>query len=86
MKAIKINSFFMFLLGSTLHQFSKVLISKSCSSNLGLLLQVLLTKFRSLPPLFENTPKAVNELLLASNSFDSIEFYFFFVICMLVHL
>jgi len=30
------------------------------------LLQVLLTGFRSLPPLFENTPNAAQELTIAS--------------------
>ncbi|KAL4303929.1 hypothetical protein GQ457_10G015040 [Hibiscus cannabinus] len=33
-------------------------------------LKVLLTKFRSLPPLFENTPNAVNELLLAREIYE----------------
>ncbi|THG08519.1 hypothetical protein TEA_002152 [Camellia sinensis var. sinensis] len=33
-------------------------------------LKVLLTKFRSLPPLFEETPKAIHELTLASNLLD----------------
>ncbi|XP_039019996.1 26S proteasome non-ATPase regulatory subunit 8 homolog A-like isoform X2 [Hibiscus syriacus] len=33
-------------------------------------LKVLLTKFVSLPPLFENTPNAVNELLLAGEIYE----------------
>ncbi|XVF56499.1 hypothetical protein PTKIN_Ptkin06aG0126100 [Pterospermum kingtungense] len=41
----------------------------SCS-NLLSHLKVLLTKFRSLPPLFENTPNAVNELLLAREIYE----------------
>lgn len=35
-------------------------------------LQVLLTGFRSLPPLFEDTPDAVHELTIASNILNSI--------------
>ncbi|XP_021282589.1 26S proteasome non-ATPase regulatory subunit 8 homolog A isoform X2 [Herrania umbratica] len=41
----------------------------SCA-NLLSQLKVLLTKFRSLPPLFENTPNAVNELLLAREIYE----------------
>ncbi|XP_022743328.1 26S proteasome non-ATPase regulatory subunit 8 homolog A [Durio zibethinus] len=41
----------------------------SCD-NLLSQLKVLLTKFRSLPPLFENTPDAVNELLLAREIYE----------------
>ncbi|CAN0908864.1 Cellulose synthase-like protein G3 [Linum grandiflorum] len=37
------------------------------SANLLSQLKVLLTSFRSLPPLFENTPNAVQELTIASN-------------------
>lgn len=33
--------------------------------------QVALTEFRSLPPLFENTPNAIRELMIASNILDS---------------
>ena len=33
----------------------------------SLFFQVLLTQFRSLPPLFEDTPSAIHELSLASN-------------------
>lgn len=36
------------------------------------ILQVKLTEFRSLPPLFEDTPNAVQELTLASNILYSI--------------
>ncbi|KAE8691118.1 26S proteasome non-ATPase regulatory subunit 8-like protein A [Hibiscus syriacus] len=39
-------------------------------ANLLSQLKVLLTKFRSLPPLFENTPNAVNELLLAREIYE----------------
>ncbi|XVE90495.1 hypothetical protein DITRI_Ditri20bG0082200 [Diplodiscus trichospermus] len=39
-------------------------------NNLLSQLKVLLTKFRSLPPLFENTPNAVNELLLAREIYE----------------
>ncbi|GMI94220.1 regulatory particle non-ATPase 12A [Hibiscus trionum] len=39
-------------------------------TNLLSQLKVLLTKFRSLPPLFENTPNAVNELLLAREIYE----------------
>ncbi|EOY09994.1 PREDICTED: 26S proteasome non-ATPase regulatory subunit 8 homolog A [Theobroma cacao] len=41
----------------------------SCA-NLLSQLKVLLTKFRSLPPLFENTPNAINELLLAREIYE----------------
>lgn len=41
-------------------------------------LQVLLTEFRSLPPLFEETPNAVHELTIASkNSWLQWGFCFF---------
>ncbi|XWS42907.1 hypothetical protein CRYUN_Cryun16bG0054700 [Craigia yunnanensis] len=41
----------------------------SCANRLSQL-KVLLTKFRSLPPLFENTPNAINELLLAREIYE----------------
>ncbi|GMQ05871.1 hypothetical protein CsSME_00050707 [Camellia sinensis var. sinensis] len=41
----------------------------TCSKLLSQL-KVLLTEFRSLPPLFEETPNAVHELTLASNLLD----------------
>ena len=37
----------------------------------SLFFQVLLTQFRSLPPLFEDTPNAIHELSLASNVLGS---------------
>lgn len=37
------------------------------SYNVSVYLQVLLTGFRSLPPLFADTPNAVHELTIASN-------------------
>lgn len=47
---------------------------------LAYILQVLLTKFRSLPPLFEDTPNAVHELTLASKILYSITFYRYFLL------
>lgn len=41
-------------------------------------LQVLLTGFRSLPPLFADTPNAVQELTIASNTLHSIQFLWCF--------
>lgn len=47
----------------------------------SLIFQVSLTQFRSLPPLFEDTPNAIRELNLASNVLGSKKiFYVSFVI------
>ncbi|KAG8487186.1 hypothetical protein CXB51_020836 [Gossypium anomalum] len=53
-------------------RFKAAFIRKDFDSCANLLsqLKVLLTKFRSLPPLFENTPNAVNELLLAREIYE----------------
>ncbi|XP_022718549.1 26S proteasome non-ATPase regulatory subunit 8 homolog A-like isoform X2 [Durio zibethinus] len=53
-------------------RFNAAFIRKDYDSCANLLsqLKVLLTKFRSLPPLFENTPNAENELLLAREIYE----------------
>ncbi|XVE62230.1 hypothetical protein DITRI_Ditri06bG0101200 [Diplodiscus trichospermus] len=53
-------------------RFKAAFIRKDYDSCANLLsqLKVLLTKFRSLPPLFENTPNAVNELILAREIYE----------------
>lgn len=53
-------------------RFKAAFIRKDFDSCANLLsqLKVLLTKFRSLPPLFENTPNSVNEVLLAREIYE----------------
>lgn len=52
-----------------------------------LILQVSLTKFSSLPPLFQNTPNAVHELTLASNVLllQLFEYTMFYLIILLLN-
>ncbi|KAK8657018.1 hypothetical protein V6N13_098952 [Hibiscus sabdariffa] len=58
--------------GQLFERFKAAFVRKDFDTCTNLLsqLKVLLTKFRSLPPLFENTPDAVNELLLAREIYE----------------
>ncbi|KAK8660297.1 hypothetical protein V6N13_051225 [Hibiscus sabdariffa] len=58
--------------GQLFERFKAAFVRKDFDTCTNLLsqLKVLLTKFRSLPPLFESTPNAVNELLLAREIYE----------------
>lgn len=56
------------MFSSFLEKLVLIMLLKFPKSFFILFLQVLLTGFRSLPPLFEDTPNAVHELTVASKN------------------